>query len=173
MKKITIIITILLSLNICVNGQIFPDSLKTTFISKIKTKDTITIYISRENCFRASFEKFKLTNQDNNYKLIAYCPIPLHNRLQLNNNSLDTINFKLLNTYNLSDSNIIAFAQIEKLGQRCGNQSRGSGEAIGIYKLKFKKRIKEFSNKCFSIKDLEKIAFPETYYEECDNMESK
>jgi hypothetical protein len=175
MKRIATILSLLIGLCNFASGQVFPDSLKNTFVAQLKNRDTLTIYVSRENCFYFGFQKFQLTKQDKQYNLLSFIPIPaysLHlNRTQCQSVFIDTLKFKVLNTYSLADSNVIAFAQIEMLGLKCGIKPRGPGGAIGIYKMILNNKEKQFSNMCYNMKDLEKIAIPEKFYEDRDEQE--
>ncbi len=193
MRHFTTIFILILGLSNFANGQVFPDSLKDSWIAQLKKKDILTIYISRQNCFSAGFEKFQLTKKNKTYRLTAFIPISAYElklkRFQLNSILPDTLPFKLLNTYILTDTNVIAFAQIEIIGQKCGQQTikSGAGTAIGNYKMILKGQAKKFSNNCFIkqdksltiiwnermwvIQDIEEFAFPEKYYTDWDEQE--
>lgn len=151
-KYILLLFIFTFALYTLVNGQIFPDTLKTTFIANLKLKDSLEIYITRENCFSAGYEKFILKKKFENYYLTAFIPIYAFdikvNRAQLNTVLPDTLHFKLLNTYELTDTNIVALSQIEMLGEKCGQHNRGAGQAIGNYKIIYNGKIKKFSNTC-------------------------
>lgn len=158
-------------------GQIFPDSLKTTFTANLSDKDTIKIYTSRRNCFGGSFEKFYLTKHKGKYILTAFMPIKLYELAQkgikLQNISPDTLVYDKLKSYKLADTNVVAFAKIEFLGTKCGMKPRNAGGAIRTYKIIYMSAEKNFSNMCNPIKDIEDIAIPEKYWDDIDKQDEK
>lgn len=188
MTKTVFILTIILSLCKLASGQVFPDSLKGTWISKLKNKESITIYTCWETCFTAGYEKFQLTKKGEQYVLTAFIPISAYDlklkRRQLDSIQAETLNFKKLNSYVLTDTNIIALSLIEFHGTKCGVQSRKAGQAIKKYKFLLNNDKKSFTNNCYittdkneiilfderisDIGDIEELAYPEKYYDDCD-----
>ncbi len=96
----------------------------------------------------------------------------LHSRTQFNTVLPDTLGIKKLNTYMLTDTNVIAFANIEMLGKKCSmKKPHMGGGAVGVYKMILKNKKKEFLNICKPIKELEDLAIPEKYYDDVDEQE--
>jgi hypothetical protein len=163
-----------------------PDSLQNTFIAKLSEGDTLTMYISRRNCFGGRHEKLLLTKSKDAYKLIAYRYLSAYevHQLQLDETPLEKLPFRFLKTYTLSTENVVALTALEHYGTRCGMQQRKAGGAIGNYQLKINNREKSFSNTCsvledrkalmlygteiFEVDDLEELAFPATYEDDND-----
>ncbi len=159
-------------------GQTFSDSLKSTLVSQLTANDTLTIYISRRSCFGGGIEKFYLTSSSGHHTLTAFRPISLYElRVKFDTLRLpilpDTLVFSKMNSYSLSDSNMVAWAGLEHLGVKCGIRPRGSGGAIGIYRMKLNGQIVEFSDKCYEVSELRDFAIPEQYFDEWYDLEAE
>ncbi len=175
MLRITAVLVIWLIANCGITvGQIYPDSLQHTLVSKLSSNDTLVVYASYRGCFGGGFEKFWLTSSNGAHKLTAFETIDLADVMPRIDSLKypilpDTLRFVKLNTYDLTDTNLLAWATFENLGIKCGIKPRGPGGAIGIYRMKLNQEVIEFSNKCRPMGDYRQLAIPEQY--EDDLME--
>ncbi len=152
-------------------GQVYPDSLQRTLVSQLSSNDTLVVYVSYRGCFGGGFEKFWLTSSGGEYELTAFETVGLADVMPTIDTLKypilpDTLRFVKLNTYHLTDSNMLAWAAFENLGVNCGIRPRGPGGAIGIYRMKLNQEVIEFSNKCRPMGDYRQLAIPEQYEED-------
>jgi hypothetical protein len=177
MQRLILILTIIFAAVKGLHGQVFPDSLKNTFIAQLTDNDTIKIFTTTRSCFGGGYEKFIVTKHKGKYKMTAFMPIRLfeirQKGLHEKNILPDTLNFKKLNSYKLADTTVIAFSKFEYYGIQCGVRPRTGGAAYRGYTLYFKNDKKVFSNMCRPVNDIEEVVIPEQYWDDVDKQDEK
>jgi hypothetical protein len=177
MKRIILLYTLLCFIPMFVHAQVFPDSLKRTFIAGMGKKDTLVLYISRRSCFGGGFEKYAITRNRSGYCLTTWKRISLHELYERGVKFYqvipDTLPFEPFKAYTLPDSCALAFARLEFFGKKCGMTPRRPGSAFAVYKMILGKRKKTFSNMCFQMGDIEDIAIPEGVRDDLEDVEEQ